>query len=272
MRRDDKSPLLVIYTRCLALYPRHFYQRYAGQMTLVAVQARREWIVAGSDHPVSSRGIALFWWRMFLDLFQSAAKEWVHMGRRVISERSIAFHAVALGVLFTLIGGAASLVVQQMLRRGADQPQRQMASEAADRLGRGEEPAHVVPNTQIDLRSNLAPFLLYFNEQKRPLAGNGYLDQSLPSPPTGVFDVARIRASHAVTWQPRPQVRIAAVIMPINGGRSGYVLAGRSLETTERYEAIFWRMAFSGWVAVMLLLAVGAMLLKRSGRGVQAAA
>ena len=193
------------------------------------------------------------------------------MGRRVISERSIAFHAVVLGVLFTLIGGAASGVVQQMLRRGADQPQWQMASEAADRLGRGDDPARVVPNDEIDLSNSLAPFVLYFDEQKKPLAGNGYLDQSLPSPPPGVFDVARARSSHAVTWQPRPQVRIAAVILPVNGGRSGYVLAGRSLETTERYESLFWRMAFAGWVAVMLLLAGGAMLLERSNRGVQAA-
>jgi hypothetical protein len=264
MRRDDKCPLLVIYARCLALYPRHFYQRYAGQMTLVAVQARREWIAAESDRPDSSGRAGVFWWWMFVDLFRSAGKEWMLMGRGVISERSIAFHAVALGVLFTLIGGAASLVVQQMLRRGADQPQWQMASEAADRLGRGEDPVHVLPNNEVDLRGGLAPFLLYFDEQKRPLAGNGYLDQSLPSPPTGVFDVARVHGSHTVSWQPNPQVRIAAVILPVNGGRSGYVLAGRSLETTERYESVFWRMAFAGWFAVMLLLAGGAMLLERN--------
>ena len=271
MRGAAESPLLAVYRRCLALYPRPFYRRYAGQMMLAAAEARRDWLAASREGSAGASRIAVFWWWMFHDLYRSAAKEWVSMGRRVISERSIAFHAVALGVLFTLIGGAASLVVQQMLRRGADQPQWQMASQAAHRLGQGEDPAHVLPSNAVDLSGGLEPFLLYFDEQKKPLAGNGYLDQSLPSPPPGIFDVARARSSHAVTWQPRPQVRIAAVILPVNGGRSGYVLAGRSLETTEAYESLFWRMAFAGWVAVMLLLAGGAMLLERSNRGVAVA-
>jgi hypothetical protein len=271
MKHGADSPMLAIYGRCLALYPPAFSRRYAEEMMLAAAQARLEWIADEPDRPAASRKAWLFWWWMFLDLFRSAGKEWMHMGRRVISARSIAFHAVALGILFTLIGGAASLVVQQMLRRGTDQPQWQMAAEAADRLGRGEDPAHVVPGNEIDLRNSLAPFLLYFSEGKQPLAGNGFLDQSLPAPPPGVFDRARNSGNHAVTWQPRPQVRIAAVIVPVNGGHSGYVLAGRSLETTERYESLFWRMAFAGWLAIMLLLTGGAMLLERSNPRTQMA-
>jgi len=37
--------------------------------------------------------------------------------------------------------------------------------EAADRLGRGDDPARVVPNDEIDLSNSLAPFVLYFDEQ-----------------------------------------------------------------------------------------------------------
>ena len=45
-------------------------------------------------------------------------------------QRPLVFHTFALAVILTLLGGAPSVTMQQMLRRGANQPQIDMAGYA----------------------------------------------------------------------------------------------------------------------------------------------
>jgi hypothetical protein len=61
-------------------------------------------------------------------------------------------------------------------------------------------------------------------------------------------------------------MRIAAIARYVAGPHPGYLLAGRSLRTTEEYESLLRRMTFFGWFAVMLLLGSGAVLLNRTQR------
>jgi hypothetical protein len=124
------------------------------------------------------------------------------------------------------------VAVQQSIRRGADDPQIQLATDAAAALARGAPP-EAPPVAHVDLRSSLAPFLLTYDEGGKPTGGSGYLDGVLPAPPTGVLDYARSHGEHRVTWQPERSVRIAAVIVPVRGPTGGFVVAGRRMDEIE---------------------------------------
>ena len=150
--------LMALYGRLLALYPMYLRHRYRGQMMLTLREA------CGNRR----QGTISFWLTIYFDLFGSIAREWLLMIRQQASTQPVFFHAVTMGVIFTLLGGAAMGVVQQMLRRGANEPQQQMAAIASSRLAQGDAPEQVASGRQVDLRRSLEPFLIYYNEQGRP--------------------------------------------------------------------------------------------------------
>ena len=94
----------------------------------------------------------------------------------------------------------------------------------------------------------------------------GYLNQAIPAPPHGVFDYLRTHHTDTVSWQPQPNVRIAAVMQRVSGPNPGFLLAGRSLRIVEEQESLFWRMVFIGWFFLVFLLIAGAALLGRAQR------
>ena len=55
-----------------------------------------------------------------------------------------------------------------------------------------------------------------------------------------------------MTWQPRPGVRIALVVLPWNAGT---VLAGRSLRRVEAMESAIEGIVLAGWLAALLAVA-----------------
>lgn len=193
------------------------------------------------------------------------------MARDQFVQRPLVFHTLALAAILTLLGGAAALTMQNMLRGGANQPQIDMTEWYASEISAGEDPADVIPPGYVDLERSLQPFVIFYDDQGRPVKGTGYLDQKLPTPPSGVFDFVRGHRIEKVTWQPQPNVRLASVITRVNGKTPGFVLAARSLRLVERQESILWWMALGIWITVMLLLFGGASLLHRTHRVKQAA-
>jgi hypothetical protein len=154
-------------------------------------------------------------------------------------------------VAITALAGLAYGLDQQDLRQGADDPQTQMAEDAAARLGAGAPVSAVVPRSTavVDIASSLAPFVIVYDRNDRPLAATGVLDGTAPTPPQGVTASARDHEDH-VTWQPRSGVRIAAVLVAYNGGT---VLAGRSLRVAEQREDDALGVAAAGWLAALVL-------------------
>lgn len=251
------SPLLLsLYGTALHLYPSRLRREYKDPMLRALCDAYAD----------NRNGSAVFWLCIFADLLQSSIKEHLLMIRQQILARPIFFHALILGFILTLCGGAASATFQQMLRRGANQPQAQMADSYASEIASGMKPNEVIPHNSIDLERSLEPFAIFYNDQAAPTISTGYLDQTIPTPPPGVFNYLRTHKSDTVTWQPRPNVRIAAVIQRISGPAPGFLLAGRSLRLVEEQESLFWRMAFIGWLIMVLLLVAGAALLHRVQR------
>jgi hypothetical protein len=176
--------------------------------------------------------------------------------------RSIhALRAIALflpvAVLATLGCGLVYVGVQQDLRSGANDPQLQLAEDAARALDAGAEPASIVGGTEVDVAQSLAPFVVVFDLAGHVLATDGQLDGHDPVPPLGVLDAARAHSPNVLTWQPRPGVRVATAAVPWQGGT---VLAGRSLREVERREDQLLLTVAAVWLAMLVALAATALV------------
>ncbi len=148
------------------------------------------------------------------------------------------------------------VAVQQVERADANDPQIQMAEDAALALNGGAAVDSVVPPTPVDLSASLAAFVVIYDRDGRPLAGSGRLDGRLPDYPKGALDSALQTGENRGTWQPAATVRVASVVVPY---ADGFVMAGRSLREVERREAL--TEAFSAITLVLAWMAELAVIL-----------
>jgi hypothetical protein len=167
---------------------------------------------------------------------------------------------IPAAVAATLCCGFAYALVHFELRAGANDPQQQLAEGAAAELDAGASPSTAVGQTKVDVAASLAPFIVVFDPRGNVVATDGILDGHDPVPPRGVLDSARENGPDAVTWQPRPGVRVATVTVGWSGGS---VLAGRSLRVVEhREDQVLW-MAAAGWALALVVLAAAAIVAAR---------
>ena len=174
-----------------------------------------------------------------------------------MSSRSV-FRAIAAAAAATVATMFVYVAVQQTYRTAADDPQIQIAGDAAAALQAGADANRLVPAATVDLASSLAPFVIVFDAANRPVAGSGRLDGALPVPAAGVLDVARHDGGHRVTWMPRRGVRVATVLRAVGDGR--VVLAGRSLREVEERTSRLLLMAALAWGALLVTCVVAALL------------
>lgn len=163
--------------------------------------------------------------------------------------------------LTTFVAGAGYLISQQVLRMSANDPQIQLAEDAANRVRSGEIPSAVIPERQIDMASSLAPFIIFYDDSGHPVAGSALLDRSIPAMPRGVFDYVRSHGEDRVTWQPRPGVRIASVVTRTTGG---FVVAGRNMREIELRESMVFELAVAIWLMVNCVLLALWLLMPRA--------
>ncbi|HEV2013769.1 MAG TPA: hypothetical protein VGR77_07805 [Candidatus Dormibacteraeota bacterium] len=147
--------------------------------------------------------------------------------------------------------------VQQDLRLGANDPQIQMAEDAAAHLDAGASPTAVLPSERIDIAHSLAPFVIVFDRQGQPLASSAALRGETPLPPHGVFTSVPNNGRNQVTWQPAPGVRSATIVVAY---AHGYVLAGRSLRVVEERESSLGNSAIVAWLGMFLFTGIAALV------------
>jgi hypothetical protein len=123
------------------------------------------------------------------------------------------------------------LVAQQSLRMGANDPQIQMAEDAASSLNGGASAESVVPSNKVEIADSLAPFMIIFDDSGKILASSASLHGAIPDYPMGVLDYTRQNSQDRVTWQPEAGVRMATVVARYD---RGFVMAGRSLREVEK--------------------------------------
>ncbi len=151
---------------------------------------------------------------------------------------------LALGIV--VLSGTMYGIGQQILRQGANDPQLQMARDAAAALENGAVPASVVQRgVSVNLNESLAPFISVYDDAGVSLESTGVLDGKPPVPPKGVFDYTRTHGEDRITWQPASGVRLAIVVVRYEGTRPGFVIAGRSLaEVEHRSRHVYFVAAF----------------------------
>ena len=160
--------------------------------------------------------------------------------------------AVALTAVALMVYAA----VQQVYRSSANDPQIQMAEDAAARLAAGAPPETVVAGEPVDMARSLAPFMIVFSDSGAPVAASVRIEGRVPALPAGVLTAARSVPEQRLTWQPRPGVRSAIVIRHYGGASPGFVLAGRSLREVEQRVARLVSIVATIWIASTGLLLV----------------
>lgn len=143
-----------------------------------------------------------------------------------------------LAVTLTLVCGIIYLAGQQNYRQEANDPQYQMAEDAANAISRGTDPKSVVSGTVAELNSSLSPYLVIYDEQKNPVASTVVLNGQVPHLPSGVFQFVETKGVDVITWKPREGMRQALVVTKTSGKNLFYVASGRSLRLTEQRIAL----------------------------------
>lgn len=170
-------------------------------------------------------------------------------------------------IIISGLSGLLYVTVQQVLRSYANDPQIQMAEDAAAVLGAGEQVQSFVPAQKIDIATSLAPFMIVFDASGNPLASSAQLDSQTPVIPSGVFDYVRQNGEDRITWQPQPGVRIAAVVTRFQGTHQGFVLVGRSLREVEIREDNLLHIDLLGWACLLIVsFLVSFLFFRKSGR------
>lgn len=162
-----------------------------------------------------------------------------------------------LAVVASLLIGLVYGVLQQTVRLGFNWPQTNAVNEASYQLNKGSSIKDVIKNytlkTPIDTTSSL--FLNIYDTSGKPVAGDGILDSSLAVPPIGFLQSSDVAPStHAATWQPRSDVRLAAVAQRVSINGSDYFLvAGRNLQQAEQLTSYMLLLCFLAWGVIMVI-------------------
>ena len=160
-----------------------------------------------------------------------------------------------LALVATVLAGTLYAVTQQVLRSGADDPQVELARDAAARLDAGEDAPP--PGPPLDIARSPAPWVAVYDRSRHLVRSSATLDgQALDYPGSVLLGVAP-GARHAVTWMPRAGVRQATVVV---GWRDGWVVSGRSLEAVESREQSLALLVAAGWRVALGAAAAGAWL------------
>jgi hypothetical protein len=165
-----------------------------------------------------------------------------------------------LGFVATLLIGCFYIALQHHIRQDADYPQVQLAEDIAASMYKNEKPSANL-STNVDVQHSLAPFVVLYDSNGRPVDGTGKLGRALPELPADVLEYTRKHVKHRLTWHPNDKTRIAAVLQYYqNPQHAGYVLAGRNLRETEKQQnsllvtaGIAWAVTLLGSLALVIL-------------------
>jgi hypothetical protein len=253
----EATRLESLYAFALRFYPAHFRQAYGEAMR----QAFRD---ARADTALCHRTLLV---TVLSDLAISLTKEHLAMLRDTFARPILVFNAVVLTALATGLALALYAIPQSVLRQGANDPQIALASDLAARLEQGVAPATAVPSASVDIARSLSTFVIVYDDQGHPIASQAELNGQTPIPPAGVFSNVRQRGEERLSWQPvlgaGHSVRIAAVIERvegINGGQSGFVLAGRNMREVESRISQVSQMAALTWIGMLGVILLGTIL------------
>ena len=171
-----------------------------------------------------------------------------------------------LAIVTTIICGCIYVTVQQDMRTSANDPQIQMAEDAAAALESGSAIQTVLPIETTRMDTSLAPYMMIFADDGKLRGSSVVLNTTIPTVPEGVFNTTRQQTETRFTWEPADLVRSAAVVVYYTDGahdpsRSGFVLVGRSLREVEKREDSLTMEVGAAWVAALSISFIAAVAL-----------
>jgi len=158
---------------------------------------------------------------------------------------------LALAFVSTVLCALVHVAVQQNYRMNLNDPQIQMAEDAATSLGSGATVKTVVPATTIDISKSLAPWIAVYDDTGKVLASSARLNGVMPAVPAGVFDSVRQNGEDRVSWESASGVRNAIVVTLFSGKASGFVVAGRNMREVESREDQLMHMVVGAWIVLL---------------------
>lgn len=173
-------------------------------------------------------------------------------------------HVLLSFLLIAIVITGLSLIVyaavQQNYRESLNDPQIQMAEDAANALADGKNVTDVIPDSRTDIITSLLPWIAVYDETGRVIGSSGMLNQTMPQPPQGIFDAARsgdgkdtlVANENRITWQPAPGVRQAIVVVHYSGKQSGFVVAGRNMREVESRESRLSMFILIAWLVMLI--------------------
>ncbi|MEO8412502.1 MAG: hypothetical protein ABI472_02540 [Ginsengibacter sp.] len=162
----------------------------------------------------------------------------------------VAITTIILGVVYT--------AVQQSYRTSANDPQIQIARDIDAKLREGL-PVDIFFSDTIDIEQSLSVFAVLYDAAGNPVRSSGLLSGKMPQLPGVVFDYAKSHGDNELTWQPKPGVRMATVIVSSKSSPARFVAVSRSLQVVETREHNLITIIFIGWticIGLVLLYAV----------------
>lgn len=173
-----------------------------------------------------------------------------------------------LAIAITGVCGLVYVTIQQNYRQSLNDPQIQMAEDAAAALAKGAVPASVVPRGEtVDITRSLKPWIAVYDETGKPLESSGILDGVPPRPPLGIFkymkgdvgdviDIRRVPAGekrkreNRISWMPRSDVRSALIVAWVPEAKQ-FVVAGRNMREVEDREERMGTTIFFAWTVLL---------------------
>lgn len=161
-----------------------------------------------------------------------------------------------LAVTISLICGIVYTVVQQNYRLTANDPQCQIAEDAANAISNGADPKSLISNPPFELSNSLSPYLIIYDGLEQPIASSALLKGKIPKLPSGVLEHVKKNGEDIITWQPQQGIRQALVVKKTHGPNLYYVAAGRSLRKTEERIGLLMQQIAFGWICSLMILFV----------------
>src|SRR5262249_32642798 len=106
---------------------------------------------------------------------------WMRAARNLLVRSLLGW--LPLAALTVVLAGTIYAAAQQVERSSANDPQTQMATDAANALNAGAAPQSLVPSAQIDIAQSYAPYLVIYDASRQIVASSATVQgQALVSP------------------------------------------------------------------------------------------
>lgn len=181
--------------------------------------------------------------------------------------RTVLAIGLPLATIATIILAISYVNDQQIIRMSANEPQEWLARGLAARLEGGVQMKNAYLWDSVTVMSDPTPYVIVYDRYGSTTAATASFGNKVTHLPQGVLEYAKLHGVNRLTWEPAKDLREAIVVVPINGGEGGYVLAGRSLAYAEEQEAQLAQRAFFGWlvsmIAILAVSLISALLLRK---------